>query len=76
MTSRLSFVMFNCEVVTFPLVSWIRCSACLYQFLIFALFLTLLWYAFLGDDFLGYGSVWYDFLGNDFWSMLCYGMIF
>ena len=27
LTSWLSFVMFNCEVVTFPLVSWIRCGA-------------------------------------------------
>ena len=41
LTSWLSFVMSNCEVVTFPLVSWIRCGAWLYRFLIFALFLTL-----------------------------------
>ena len=34
----LSFVMSNCEVVTFPLVSWVRCGAWLYRFLIFALF--------------------------------------
>ena len=27
MTSWLSFVIFNCEVVTFPLVSWVRCGA-------------------------------------------------
>ena len=27
MTSRLSFVMSNCENVTFPLVSWVRCGA-------------------------------------------------
>ena len=27
LTSRLSFVMSNCEVVTFPLVSWVRCGA-------------------------------------------------
>ena len=27
LTSWLSFVMFNCEVVTFPLVSWDRCGA-------------------------------------------------
>ena len=26
-TSGLSFVMSNCEVVTFPLVSWVRCGA-------------------------------------------------
>ena len=27
MTFWLSFVMSNCEVVTFPLVSWVRCGA-------------------------------------------------
>ena len=27
LTSWLSFVMFNCDVVTFPLVSWVRCVA-------------------------------------------------
>ena len=27
LTSWLSFVMSNCEVVAFPLVSWIRCGA-------------------------------------------------
>ena len=27
MASLLSFVMSNCEVVTFPLVSWARCGA-------------------------------------------------
>ena len=27
LTSWLSFVMFNCDVVTFPLVSWVRCGA-------------------------------------------------
>ena len=27
LTSRLSFVMSNCDVVTFPLVSWVRCVA-------------------------------------------------
>ena len=27
LTSWLSFVMFNCEVVTFPLVVWVSCSA-------------------------------------------------
>ena len=30
LTSRLSFVMSNCEVVTFPLVLWARCGAWLY----------------------------------------------
>ena len=33
--------MSTCEVVTFPLVSWVRCRAWLYRFLIFAPFLTL-----------------------------------
>ena len=37
---KLSFVMSSCEVVTFPLVSWVRCGAWLYRFLIFLLFLT------------------------------------
>ena len=41
LSSWLSFVMSNCEVVTFPLVSWVRCGAWLYRFLIFAPFLTL-----------------------------------
>ena len=27
LTSWLSFVMSNCEVVTFPLVSWVKCAA-------------------------------------------------
>ena len=27
MTSWLSFVMSNCDVVTFPLVFWVRCGA-------------------------------------------------
>ena len=43
LTSWLSFVMSNCDVVTFPLVSWVRCGAWLYIFFIFALFLTLSW---------------------------------
>ena len=38
--SWLSCVMSNCDVVTFPLVSWVRCGAWLYRFAIFALFLT------------------------------------
>ena len=37
--SWLSFVMSICDFVTFPLVSWVRCGAWLYRFLIFALFL-------------------------------------
>ena len=35
------FIMSNCEVVTFALVSWVRYGAWLYQFLIFGLFYTL-----------------------------------
>ena len=27
LTSWLSFVMSNCDVITFPLVSWVRCEA-------------------------------------------------
>ena len=38
--SWLSFVMSCCDVVTFSLVSWVRCGALLYLFLVFALFLT------------------------------------
>ena len=30
LTSWLSFLMSNCEDVTFPLVSWVRCGALLY----------------------------------------------
>ena len=40
LTSWFSFVMSNCEFVTLPLVSWVRCGAWLYRFLIFALLLT------------------------------------
>ena len=40
LTSWLSFVMSNCDVVTFLMVSWVRCCAWLYIFMIFALFLT------------------------------------
>ena len=32
--------MSNCDIITFPLLSWVRCGAWLYRFLIFALFLT------------------------------------
>ena len=39
--SWLSFVVSNCEFVTFPLVSWVRCDTWLYRFLIFAPLLTL-----------------------------------
>ena len=41
LTSWLSLVMSDYDVVTFPLISWVRCSAWLYRFLIFAIFLTL-----------------------------------
>ena len=41
LTSWLLFVMSNCEVITFPLLSWVRCGASLYRFLIIDLFLTL-----------------------------------
>ena len=41
---RLIWVMMsNSDVDTFPLVSWVRCGAWLYRFLIFALFLTMIW---------------------------------
>ena len=36
----LAFVVSNCEFVTFPLVSWVRCGTWLYRFLIFAPLLT------------------------------------
>ena len=35
------FMMSNCDVVILPSVFWVRCGACMYRFLIFALFLTL-----------------------------------
>ena len=38
--SWLSFVASDCEVVTFPLVFWVRCCTWLYRVLVFALFLT------------------------------------
>ena len=41
LTSWLSFVVSNCEFVTFPLVSLVRCGTWLYRFLIFAPLLTL-----------------------------------
>ena len=41
LTFLLSFVVSNSQFVTFPLVSWVRCCAWLYRFLIFALLLTL-----------------------------------
>ena len=41
LTSWLSFLVSNCEFVTFPLVSWVRWGTWLYRFLIFAPLLTL-----------------------------------
>ena len=41
LTSWLSFVVSNCEFVTFPLVSWVRCGTWWYLFPIFATLLTL-----------------------------------
>ena len=42
LTSWLSFVKLNCEFVTLPLVSWVKCGAWLYRILIFAPFLIFL----------------------------------
>ena len=41
LNSFLSFVVSNCDIVTFPLVSWVKCGTWLYRFLIFAPLLTL-----------------------------------
>ena len=41
LNSWLSFVVSNCEFVTFALVSWVRCGTWLYRFLIFAPLITL-----------------------------------
>ena len=38
--SWLSFVVSNCEFLTFPFVSWVMCGTFLFQYLIFALLLT------------------------------------
>ena len=40
LTSWLSFVVSNCEFVTFPLVSCVRCGTSFYRFLLFAPLLT------------------------------------
>ena len=40
--SWLSFVVYYCEFVTFPLVSWVRRDTLLFRFLIFAPLLTLI----------------------------------
>ena len=42
LSSWLSFVVSNYELVTFPLVSWVRCGTYMYRFLIFAPLLTYL----------------------------------
>ena len=44
LTSWLSFVMSNCDFVTFPLVSWVGLDTWLYIFLIVALFITYVGY--------------------------------
>ena len=41
LTSWFSFVMSNCEFVTFPLVSWVRRGTLLYRLLILLFFLLL-----------------------------------
>ena len=41
LNSWLSFVVSNCEFITFPLESWVRRGTYLYRFLIFAPLLTL-----------------------------------
>ena len=41
LTSWLSFLMLNCVLSLSHVLSWVRCGTCLYQFLIFATFLTL-----------------------------------
>ena len=43
LTSWPSYVVSNCEFVTFPLVSLVRCGTWLYRFLIFAHLLTLVY---------------------------------
>ena len=40
LTSWLLFVMFIAVLLLSHVVSWVRCGTCLYQFLIFAIFLT------------------------------------
>ena len=41
LTSWLSFAVSDCELVAFPLASWVRCGTWLYRFLIFAPLLAL-----------------------------------
>ena len=42
LATRLSFVVYSCEFVTFRLVSWVRCGTRLYRFLIFAPFVLVI----------------------------------
>ena len=42
LTSWLLFVMFNCVLSLSHVVSCVRCGTCLYRFLVFATFITLL----------------------------------
>ena len=49
------FMISNCEVVPFQLISWVNCGALLYRCLIFALFLTL--NAFKRCQIFAFGSV-------------------
>ena len=65
LTSWLSFVVSNCEFVTFPLISWVRCGTSLHRYLIFAPLLTLCF---------GYFPIWYHGSGVvldciDSWSL-------
>ena len=48
----LSFVVSNCEFVTFPLVSWVGCGTLLYRLLIFAPLLTFILKCSVYDDFI------------------------
>ena len=57
LTSWLLFVVSNCEFVTSPLVSLVRCRTWLYRFLIFAPLLTLLAVCFLLIQILNVTSV-------------------
>ena len=57
---KLSFVMSNCEIVTFPLVSWVRCGAWLNKFLSFALFSKCVCYTILFPQ-----LAFYSFLLNN-----------
>ena len=64
LTSWLSFVMSNCEAVTFPLVSCVRCGAWLYRFLIFALFLTSVSDEFALFNWSSVGYIWLTICSN------------